>query len=223
MLQVRMQVDLSPVSASETPSACLHAITFTLISGNIRRFRRICEHIQSMVSIYKNCSPAKRKTSEYMRVAPDMPKDTSFAQPIRGHWTFLNLALLTLSLATDHQSGLCVPPLRTPRLPASPAPSPERLRDERELLLWLRHQRAARWPPRSEPAPGAFCRFLSFDGTVTFWMQVTVISRRQSNCVGKKRILGKSSSQQLTRPLNFRVCYILIISKVVLNKFINLI
>ena len=49
MLQVRMQVDLSPVAASETPSACLHAITFTLISGNIRRFRRICEHIQSMV------------------------------------------------------------------------------------------------------------------------------------------------------------------------------
>ena len=50
--QVRMQVDLSPVAASETPSACLHAITFTLISGNIRRFRRICEHIQSMVSLY---------------------------------------------------------------------------------------------------------------------------------------------------------------------------
>ena len=44
-----MQVDLSPVAASETPSSCLHAITFTLISGNIRRFRRICEHIQSMV------------------------------------------------------------------------------------------------------------------------------------------------------------------------------
>ena len=50
--QVRMQVDLSPVAASETPSSCLHAITFTLISGNIRRFRRICEHIQSMVSLH---------------------------------------------------------------------------------------------------------------------------------------------------------------------------
>ena len=49
-----MQVDLSPVSTSETPSACLHAITFTLISGNIRRFRRICEHIQSMVSVDNN-------------------------------------------------------------------------------------------------------------------------------------------------------------------------
>ena len=48
-VQVRMQVDLSPVAASETPAGCLHAITFTLISGNIRRFRRICEHIQSMV------------------------------------------------------------------------------------------------------------------------------------------------------------------------------
>ena len=48
--QVRMQVDLSPVAGADTPAAqCLHAITFTLISGNIRRFRRICEHIQSMV------------------------------------------------------------------------------------------------------------------------------------------------------------------------------
>ena len=45
-----MQVDLSPVAGADTPAAqCLHAITFTLISGNIRRFRRICEHIQSMV------------------------------------------------------------------------------------------------------------------------------------------------------------------------------
>jgi len=55
--QVRMQVDLSPVSTSETPSACLHAITFTLISGNIRRFRRICEHIQSMVCASRRCAP----------------------------------------------------------------------------------------------------------------------------------------------------------------------
>ena len=59
-----MQVDLSPVSASETPSACLHAITFTLISGNIRRFRRICEHIQSMVSVFKN------HTSDVLKVNP---------------------------------------------------------------------------------------------------------------------------------------------------------
>ena len=45
-----MQVDLSPVAGADTPAAqSLHAITFTLISGNIRRFRRICEHIQSMV------------------------------------------------------------------------------------------------------------------------------------------------------------------------------
>ena len=64
-----MQVDLSPVAASETPSACLHAITFTLISGNIRRFRRICEHIQSMVSIYKEYSPDNCKTSEYVRIS----------------------------------------------------------------------------------------------------------------------------------------------------------
>lgn len=31
----------------------LFAITFTLLSGNIRRFRRICEHIQSQICVKK--------------------------------------------------------------------------------------------------------------------------------------------------------------------------
>lgn len=31
----------------------LFAITFTLLSGNIRRFRRICEHIQAQVCVKK--------------------------------------------------------------------------------------------------------------------------------------------------------------------------
>ncbi|CAK9815276.1 Serine/threonine-protein kinase BRSK2 [Anthophora quadrimaculata] len=45
--QVRFQVDISAISKQQ--SEPLFAITFTLLSGNIRRFRRVCEHIQSQV------------------------------------------------------------------------------------------------------------------------------------------------------------------------------
>ncbi|KYN10582.1 BR serine/threonine-protein kinase 2 [Trachymyrmex cornetzi] len=45
--QVRFQVDISAIS--KQPNEPLFAITFTLLSGNIRRFRRVCEHIQSQV------------------------------------------------------------------------------------------------------------------------------------------------------------------------------
>ncbi|XP_066601191.1 serine/threonine-protein kinase BRSK2 isoform X2 [Prorops nasuta] len=45
--QVRFQVDISAIS--KQPNEPLFAITFTLHSGNIRRFRRVCEHIQSQV------------------------------------------------------------------------------------------------------------------------------------------------------------------------------
>ncbi|XP_043514261.1 serine/threonine-protein kinase BRSK2 isoform X2 [Frieseomelitta varia] len=44
--QVRFQVDISTISKQPNE---LFAITFTLLSGNIRRFRRVCEHIQSQV------------------------------------------------------------------------------------------------------------------------------------------------------------------------------
>ncbi|XP_020291838.1 serine/threonine-protein kinase BRSK2 isoform X2 [Pseudomyrmex gracilis] len=44
--QVRFQVDINVISKQNEP---LFAITFTLLSGNIRRFRRVCEHIQSQV------------------------------------------------------------------------------------------------------------------------------------------------------------------------------
>ncbi|PSN45244.1 hypothetical protein C0J52_07001 [Blattella germanica] len=49
--QVRFQVDVSTITkqAGESPKEYLYAITFTLLSGNIRRFRRVCEHIQSQV------------------------------------------------------------------------------------------------------------------------------------------------------------------------------
>jgi len=75
--QVRMQVDLSAVSKSETPSECLHAITFTLISGNIRRFRRICEHIQSMVCVSRRAPPASPRAQRRTPRAGDLSESES--------------------------------------------------------------------------------------------------------------------------------------------------
>ncbi|XP_055706080.1 serine/threonine-protein kinase BRSK2 isoform X1 [Phlebotomus papatasi] len=46
---VRFQVDISAICKQGDVADMLFAITFTLLSGNIRRFRRICEHIQSQV------------------------------------------------------------------------------------------------------------------------------------------------------------------------------
>ncbi|XP_043190987.1 serine/threonine-protein kinase BRSK2-like [Amphibalanus amphitrite] len=45
--QVRFQVDITPVTQGD--DECLYAINFSLVSGNIRRFRRICEHIHCQV------------------------------------------------------------------------------------------------------------------------------------------------------------------------------
>ncbi|XP_018026338.1 serine/threonine-protein kinase BRSK2 [Hyalella azteca] len=45
---VRFQVDITAVCSSKEPGQ-LFAINFILLSGNIRRFRRICEHLQSQV------------------------------------------------------------------------------------------------------------------------------------------------------------------------------
>ncbi|KAG7156481.1 Serine/threonine-protein kinase BRSK2-like [Homarus americanus] len=45
---VRFQVDITPVCSPNDPNP-LYAINFILLSGNIRRFRRICEHIQAQV------------------------------------------------------------------------------------------------------------------------------------------------------------------------------
>ncbi|KAK9745295.1 hypothetical protein QE152_g7054 [Popillia japonica] len=49
--QVRFQVDISTITkqSGENSKDPLFAITFTLLSGNIRRFRRVCEHIQAQV------------------------------------------------------------------------------------------------------------------------------------------------------------------------------
>ncbi|XP_050312319.1 serine/threonine-protein kinase BRSK2 isoform X2 [Anthonomus grandis grandis] len=47
---VRFQVDISIITKqTENSKEHLFAITFTLLSGNIRRFRRVCEHIQAQV------------------------------------------------------------------------------------------------------------------------------------------------------------------------------
>jgi len=75
--QVRMQVDLSQVSKSETPSECLYAITFTLISGNIRRFRRICEHIQSMVCASRRAPPASPRAQRRSQKGSEMSESSS--------------------------------------------------------------------------------------------------------------------------------------------------
>ncbi|CAB3375863.1 serine/threonine-protein kinase BRSK2 isoform X2 [Cloeon dipterum] len=71
--QVRFQVDISMVNRPEEPVDSLYAITFTLISGNIRRFRRVCEHIQAQV-----CSrrpPASPRAQR--KVAPELSESSS--------------------------------------------------------------------------------------------------------------------------------------------------
>ncbi|XP_034941264.1 serine/threonine-protein kinase BRSK2 isoform X2 [Chelonus insularis] len=66
--QVRFQVDISAISIK--PNEPLFAITFTLSSGNIRRFRRVCEHIQSQV-----CSRnIKLALGAQSRAAPPSPR-----------------------------------------------------------------------------------------------------------------------------------------------------
>ncbi|KAJ4443191.1 hypothetical protein ANN_04841 [Periplaneta americana] len=64
--QVRFQVDVSTITkqAGESPKEYLYAITFTLLSGNIRRFRRVCEHIQSQVCS-RRPPPSPRATRKF--------------------------------------------------------------------------------------------------------------------------------------------------------------
>ncbi|XP_068082860.1 serine/threonine-protein kinase BRSK2 [Anabrus simplex] len=64
--QVRFQVDVSTITkqTGDTPKEYLYAITFTLLSGNIRRFRRVCEHIQSQVCS-RRPPPSPRATRKF--------------------------------------------------------------------------------------------------------------------------------------------------------------
>lgn len=75
--QVRFQVDLS--SVAKDPQDPLYAITFTLLSGNIRRFRRLCELIQAQVcSRRPPPSPrAQRKFAQELSESSSCGSDTS--------------------------------------------------------------------------------------------------------------------------------------------------
>ncbi|KAL1139614.1 hypothetical protein AAG570_006596, partial [Ranatra chinensis] len=77
--QVRFQVDISAVSKPNSPKEYLYAVTFTLLSGNIRRFRRVCEHIQSQIcSRRPPSSPrASRKFTTELSESSSCGSDTS--------------------------------------------------------------------------------------------------------------------------------------------------
>ena len=78
---VRFQVDITTISKQNEP-VCefLYAITFTLLSGNIRRFRRVCEHIQTQVCTRRLPPPspkAQRKMSNDSSASSSCSSDTS--------------------------------------------------------------------------------------------------------------------------------------------------
>ncbi|XP_073990296.1 BRSK family serine/threonine-protein kinase sugar-free frosting isoform X3 [Rhodnius prolixus] len=77
--QVRFQVDISSVSKPSSPKEYLYAVTFTLLTGNIRRFRRVCEHIQSQIcSRRPPSSPrASRKFTTELSESSSCGSDTS--------------------------------------------------------------------------------------------------------------------------------------------------
>lgn len=57
---VRIQVDINAICKQGDAADMLFAITFTLLSGSIRRFRRICEHIQLQVYSKQYPMPLER-------------------------------------------------------------------------------------------------------------------------------------------------------------------
>ncbi len=94
-----MQVDINHVSTAESGPEALYAITFTLLSGtyyrretidlkflintidlctytagHVRRFRQICEHTQSVVSVFRRSSAAASR-------APPQPTTTTVVAP----------------------------------------------------------------------------------------------------------------------------------------------
>ncbi|KAF0755610.1 serine/threonine-protein kinase BRSK2 isoform X2, partial [Aphis craccivora] len=77
--QVRFQIDLSDVTNTHSPRDYLFAIIFTLHSGNIRRFRRVCEHIQTQMCARKAPSSprAARKFNADLSESSSCGSDTS--------------------------------------------------------------------------------------------------------------------------------------------------
>nr|CAH7712323.1 unnamed protein product [Callosobruchus chinensis] len=85
---VRFQVDISAISKQQqgtnaTPSMPdnvkehLFAITFTLLSGNIRRFRRVCEHIQAQVCTARRPPPSPRAQRKFAPGAGELSESSS--------------------------------------------------------------------------------------------------------------------------------------------------
>ncbi|XP_050685735.1 serine/threonine-protein kinase BRSK2 [Leptidea sinapis] len=68
---VRFQVDISTITKApgENGKEYLYAITFTLLSGNIRRFRRVCEVLQSAVCR----APGASRRNNHLHYANEMP------------------------------------------------------------------------------------------------------------------------------------------------------
>lgn len=69
------QVDINTICKQSDVADMLFAITFTLLSGNIRRFRRICEHIQTQV-----CSkrfPALKSPSNQSKMSTTVSESLS--------------------------------------------------------------------------------------------------------------------------------------------------
>lgn len=91
---IRLQVDVAPVRKDEEDGAeetQLHCLTFTLLSGPSRRFKRLCELFQSMLmSVNRGPATARRISSDLAsnsssssynsmdRMSPTPPDDCCF-------------------------------------------------------------------------------------------------------------------------------------------------
>lgn len=74
---VRIQVDVNPICKQGDVADLLFAITFTLLSGNIRRFRRICEHIQAQVCSKRYPSSMNSPPSQKPIIVQQTPQPMS--------------------------------------------------------------------------------------------------------------------------------------------------
>ncbi|KAK3103562.1 hypothetical protein FSP39_020190 [Pinctada imbricata] len=79
---VRFQVDISPAHANMGPDCTMFCLTFTLISGPSRRFRRVCEHLQNLILGPRGDALNQRKvstdsTSSYTSEAGESPRHSS--------------------------------------------------------------------------------------------------------------------------------------------------
>ncbi|XP_070506604.1 serine/threonine-protein kinase BRSK2 isoform X4 [Chironomus tepperi] len=78
---VRIQVDINPICKQGDVADLLFAITFTLLSGNIRRFRRICEHIQAQVCSKRYPSSNNPQAQKPVIVTPQSSQSQQQTSP----------------------------------------------------------------------------------------------------------------------------------------------